>query len=139
MFRVKGWNCPHSQNRALGQESWITIYNMYLMGVIIKKLVSYWKQFQVGTKTTTFFTQTFSIARPLLLTATVYESKLISNLLCEINAIQHFNALGFFVVDLSTFTSIISTALTYLVIITQFYASYDNCPFSSSVMNSTLV
>ena len=91
------------------------------------------------TKTTTFFTQTFSIARPLLLTATVYESKLISNLLCEINAIQPFDALGFFVVDLSTFTSIISTALTYLVIITQFYASYDNCPFSSSVMNSTLV
>ena len=58
--------------------------------------------------------------RPLLLVSNLNDTKILSYLISEIDALGPFSALGFFTVDLTTFTSIISTALTYLIILAQF-------------------
>ena len=59
------------------------------------------------------------------------------NLICQIENESPFDAMGFFKIELSTFTSIISTFMTYLIILVQFKDSADNNLENGFVGNST--
>ena len=60
------------------------------------------------------------LLRSHLLTASKYEKMLLKNLISKIENETPFDAMGFFNIELSTFTSTISMFLTYLIILVQF-------------------
>ena len=72
-----------------------------------------------------------------LLTASKYEKRLLKNLIRQIDNETPFDAIGFFNIELSTFTSIISTFLTYLIILVQFKDSPSSEFEKDSSSNST--
>ena len=73
--------------------------------------------------------------RPLLDKDDRKDKEMVLYLISEINQEGPFTALGFFSVELSTLTSLVSTILTYLIVLVQFQppASADKC------VNSTLI
>ena len=59
-------------------------------------------------------------SRPMLLRATKPERTHLKSLIRKIETESPFDALGFFTIELSTLTAILSTMLTYLIIMIQF-------------------
>ena len=68
---------------------------------------------------------------------TKYEKTLLKNLIRQIENESPFDAMGFFKIELSTFTSIVSTFMTYLIILVQFKDSTDTNLEPELVSNST--
>ena len=63
-----------------------------------------------------FFKQTRKF---LLLNTNGLEKQLLTNFISELATVAPFTGLGLFSVDLTTFTSILSTVLTYVIIMLQ--------------------
>ena len=60
------------------------------------------------------------------------DDKIALNLIAEIEAETPFTALGFYSIEKSTLTSLLSTIVTYLIIVIQFKQSEDSSDTSSS-------
>ena len=60
------------------------------------------------------------------------DDKIALNLIAEIEAETPFTALGFYSIEKSTLTSLLSTIVTYLIIVIQFKQSQDSSDTSSS-------
>ena len=78
-----------------------------------------------------------TILRFHLVKGTKYEKTLLKNLIRQIENESPFDAMGFFKIELSTFTSIVSTFMTYLIILVQFKDSTDTNLEPELVSNST--
>ena len=74
--------------------------------------------------------------RPNLLKGTKHEKTHLKSLIRRVETEAPFTALGFFDVELSTLTSIVSTVLTYLIIIIQFAPDFYSTGSSSTAQQN---
>jgi hypothetical protein len=71
------------------------------------------------------------------LEGTDQEKMLIEDIISQIESETPFSAMGYFNIELSTMTSIISTVLTYIIILVQFNPSFTDAN-KLKPQNSTL-
>ena len=65
------------------------------------------------------------------------KDKEIEKLICKLEAEGPFTALGFFEIERSTLTSLVSTIVTYLVVIVQFVPQKTESSFKLNTTVST--
>ena len=79
----------------------------------------------------------YILFRPYIATGTAEQKVELKSLIYEIKSEAPFDAMGLFTVDLSTITSVLSTVMTYLVIMVQFNVPPPPSPSANAEKNMT--